>query len=94
MLTGSIALVLSAIEKQHGHEYRKSIQNTALIKQAIQKSSIKLKDWSIVEQGEGKFNLDGFYEQLSSLNDLPKIQVYPYLMDLTSNSDYFLPFSR
>ena len=35
MLTGSIALVLSAVEKEHGREYRKYIQNTALIRQAI-----------------------------------------------------------
>lgn len=32
MLTGSIALVLSAIEQERGPEFRKSIQNTALIK--------------------------------------------------------------
>lgn len=32
MLTGSIALVLSAIEQEHGTEYRKSIQNTAVVK--------------------------------------------------------------
>ena len=94
MLTGSIALVLSAVEKEHGTDYRKSIQNTALVKQAIIKSAIKLKDWSIVEQGSGKFNLDGFFDQMMSLDQLPKVQVYPYVLNLTSSSDYFLPFSR
>ena len=73
MLTGSIALVLSGIEKEFGYQYRKQIQNTAVIKQAIMKSSLKLKDWSIVEQGSGKFNLDGFYEQLMNLDSLPKV---------------------
>ena len=32
MLTGSIALVLSAIELEHGTDFRKSVQNTALVK--------------------------------------------------------------
>ena len=94
MLTGSIALVLSAVEKEHGAEYRKSIQNSALVKQAIIKSAVKLKDWSIVEQGAGKFNLNGFYEQIMNLDTLPKVQVYPYALNLTHSSDYFLPFSR
>lgn len=65
-----------------------------MIKQAITKSAVKLKDWSIVEQGAGKFNLDGFYEQMMSLDKLPRVQVYPYALNLTSTSDYFLPFSR
>lgn len=73
MLTGSIALVLSALELEHGTEYRKSVQNTALIKQAITKSAIKLKDWSIVEQGAGKFNLTGFFEKMMELEQLPKV---------------------
>ena len=32
MLTGSIALVLSAMEQEHGVEYRKAAQNTAVVK--------------------------------------------------------------
>lgn len=94
MLTGSIALVLSAIDKEHGTAFRKSVQNTALVRQAITKSAVKLKDWSIVEQGAGKFNLDGFYEHMMSLEELPRVQVYPYALNLTSTCDYFLPFSR
>ena len=57
------------------------------------KSAIKLKDWSIVEQGAGKFNLTGFFEQMMNLDQLPKVQVYPYALNLTRSSDYFLPFS-
>ena len=49
MLTGSIALVLQSIQDKHGLNHRRKIQNTALVKQAIDKSSIKLKGWSIVE---------------------------------------------
>ena len=29
-----------------------------------------------------------------NLEELPKVQVYPYALNLTHSSDYFLPFSR
>ena len=65
-----------------------------MVKQAIANSAIKLRDWSIVEQGAGKFNFEGFYEQMMDLTKVPKAQVYPYNLNLTRTSDYFLPFSR
>ena len=58
------------------------------------KSAIKLKGWTILEQGSGKFDLDGFYDQLMNLGSLPMVQVYPYNLDLTKDATYFLPFSR
>ena len=47
-----------------------------------------------MEQGSGKFNLDRFYYQIQHAEQgLPKVQVYPYALNLTANSDYYLPFS-
>ena len=31
---------------------------------------------------------------MMDLDRLPKVQVYPYSLNLTNTSDYFLPFSR
>jgi len=58
IITASIALTLSAIEDQ---DYRKKIQNTAFIKQAIIRTSKKIKNLSITEQGAGVFDLDAFF---------------------------------
>lgn len=62
MLSGAVALALSAIEEKEGRDFRKQVQNTALIRQAIIKSSQKLKNRSIVEQGTGKFDFDTFFD--------------------------------
>lgn len=58
IITASIALTLSAIEDP---EYRRKIQNTAFIKQAMIRTAKKIKNLSITEQGAGVFNLDEFF---------------------------------
>ena len=53
-----------------------------------------MKGRSIVEQGAGRFDLDSFFEQMMQLETLPLLITYPYSMNLTEGSEYFLPFSR
>jgi len=58
IITASIALTLSALEDP---EYRRKIQNTAFIKQAMIRTAKKIKNLSITEQGAGVFDLDAFF---------------------------------
>lgn len=39
--------------------------------------------------------MDRFYDHILTSDEyLPKVQVYPYALNLTATSDYYLPFSR
>lgn len=85
-------MALSAIEDV---VQRKLIQNTSFIKQAIIKSSKKIKNLSITEQGAGVFDLEGFFQLITkSTSKNLRAMIYPFKVDFRSNSTYFLPFSR
>lgn len=74
IITASIALTLSAFEDQ---QQRKLIQSTALIKQAIIRTSKKLKNLSITEQGAGVFDLDAFFNIVTKNSNRQKAMIYP-----------------
>ena len=68
-----------------------------MIRQAITKSSNKLENLSIQEQGVGSFDLNEFVEQLTNLENLPRSIVHPFNVDLSTENSfvsvYMSPFN-
>ena len=64
-----------------------------MIKHAIIRSSKKLKNLSITEQGAGVFDLDKFISELQNAATV-RPTIYPNKIDLRGNNTYFLPFNR
>ena len=58
------------------------------------KTSKRLKNLAMSEQGAGVFDLDAFYSEVVNASSGQMSIVYPQRLDLRHNSTYFLPFSR
>ena len=69
-----------ALSQFEDKDYRKDLQNTAYIKEALLYSAEPLPNLSITEQGSGVFQLDKFMARI--LESKPSVEIYPPKIDI------------